>query len=98
MNEPAAAFSETMAVLCADQMQRWDQGDPVQVEHYLQRFPHLHGNQDAILDLLYQEIYLRQLYDSPLGRAEYEQRFPQLAEEISRLLEIHQAIDESWFP
>jgi len=95
MNEPAAAFSETMAVLCADQMQRWDQGDPVQVEHYLQRFPHLHGNQDAILDLLYQEIYLRQLYDSPLGRAEYEQRFPQLAEEISRLLEIHQAIDES---
>ena len=45
MADLAAPFSETMAVLCADQMQRWDQGDEVQVEHYLHRFPQLHGNQ-----------------------------------------------------
>jgi CRP-like cAMP-binding protein len=88
-------FSETMAVLCADQIQRWDQGDEVQVEHYLHRFPQLHSNPDAILDLLYQEIYLRQLHQQPLGVEEYQQRFPQLADEISRLLEIHLAIDES---
>ena len=95
MADPAAPFSETMAVLCADQMQRWDQGDEVQVEHYLHRFPQLHSNQDAILDLLYQEIYLRQLHDRPLAVEDYKQRFPDLFDEISRLMEIHVAIDES---
>jgi len=95
MADSTAPFSETMAVLCADQMQRWDQGDEVQVEHYLYRFPQLHGNQDAILDLLYQEIYLRQLHDRPLAVEDYKQRFPELIGEIGRLMEVHLAIDES---
>jgi CRP-like cAMP-binding protein len=88
-------FSETMAVLCADQMQCWETGDHVQAEHYLQRFPELHNNRDAILDLLYQEIYLRQLYDDPLGEEELVERFPYLADDITTLLEIHAAIDQS---
>ena len=41
MADLATPFSETMAVLCADLMQRWDEGDQVQVEHYLHRFPQL---------------------------------------------------------
>jgi CRP-like cAMP-binding protein len=95
MADSGEPVSEFMAVLCADQMQSWERGDPVRVEHYLQQYPNLASDQAVLLDLIYQEIYLCQLYGEAIDEAKLRDRFPQLAADISLLLEIHIAIDES---
>ena len=93
MADSGEPVSEFMAVLCADQMQSWERGDPVRVEHYLQQYPDLASDQAVLLDLIYQEIYLCQLYGEAIDEATLRHRFPQLAADISLLLEIHTAID-----
>lgn len=48
------------AVLRADQRQRWEAGDHVRVETYLQQHSLIRGRPDAAVDLIYAEYLLRE--------------------------------------
>jgi serine/threonine protein kinase/predicted Zn-dependent protease len=77
-----------------DQRRRWQSGERVRVEAYLNEIPTLAGKSELVLDLIYNEIVLREECGEGPQFAEYEQRFPALAGEIRRLFEVHRALKE----
>jgi hypothetical protein len=52
--------SDQATLLRFDQRQRWQKGERVQVEAYLQEQPTLQDDSEAVLDLIYNEIVLRE--------------------------------------
>src|SRR5688500_4623531 len=74
------------------QSQAWQRGDRVGVEALLARHPHLAGDDNAVLDLIYNEVLLReQAGDSP-ALDDYLPRFPRLAAELRLQFEVDQAL------
>ena len=63
----------------ADQRRRCRHGEPFQAESYLERHPALRNHSEAILDLIYQEMVLRESRGETPALAEYLERFPALA-------------------
>jgi serine/threonine-protein kinase len=86
MSEPA------LARLIANQRARWAVGDRVLVETYVQQNPTLMTDNDALLDLIYNEVYLREQSGETPQRDEYIRRFPHLARPIGDQFDVHQAI------
>jgi WD40 repeat protein/tRNA A-37 threonylcarbamoyl transferase component Bud32 len=82
--------AELAEVLAADQAERWHRGERIPAEQYLQQYPALRTDEDAVCDVVYGEFLLRaELGESPdLG--EYEKRFPAQAEALRRLHEYDQ--------
>src|SRR4051794_22516229 len=60
-----------------DQRARWQAGDVVWVESYLQEYPSLSERPDDVLELIYQELALRQEGGQGPQLAEYLTRFGQ---------------------
>jgi serine/threonine protein kinase/tetratricopeptide (TPR) repeat protein len=81
--------------LCLDQRQRWRRGERVLVEAYLADQPAAPADPDVILDLIYNEIVLREAGGEDPQLDEYLARFPHLATELRRQFEIHGAIQEN---
>jgi serine/threonine protein kinase/Flp pilus assembly protein TadD len=88
MSEP-----EPVAALCAEQRRRWQQGDRIPVEAYLERRPALRQRPEAVLDLIYNEVVVREEHADRPRLEEYLKRFPELADELRRQFEVHQAIE-----
>jgi serine/threonine protein kinase len=63
------------------------------VETYLQQYPDLAADIEAALDLIGNELLLRQELGEPPPLAEYLKRFPQWAADIQILFEVERAID-----
>jgi tetratricopeptide (TPR) repeat protein len=82
--------SDLIDLLRADQQQRWGQGERVPVEVYLQRYPAIAGDVEAVLDLIYGEALLREGLGETDLLADYLRRFPQLAEALRRQFALHQ--------
>ncbi len=80
----------TLAELLAYQRERWPRGERVLVETYLQLHPYL--DREAALDLIYNEIFLREQQGEAAPPEEYLQRFPQWADDLQLQFEVHQAI------
>ena len=79
-----------LAVLRADMSLRWETGDKVGVEWYLDRYSDL--GEDTLVALIYEEFCLREEeQDNPVP-AEYLSRFPQVAEALGRVLDIHELV------
>lgn len=75
--------------LRADQSDRWQKGERVQVEHYLAQYPGLLSDGEALLDLIHAEILLReQLGDTP-RLEEYIDRFPAQARQLQEQWKLH---------
>ena len=70
-----------MSGLHADQVGRWATGDKVLVEEYLVRYPGLQGAPEAVLDLIEQEVVLRERAGEVPHPDEYTARFPNLEKE-----------------
>jgi serine/threonine protein kinase len=79
-------------VLLADQRRRWQAGERWTVEAYLAQNPALAGQADGVLDLIYQEVFLREQHGEPAGLEEYLGRFPQYALDLRLQFEVHEAI------
>src|SRR5262245_1213029 len=80
-----------LALLLAYQRRAWRQGDRVPVETYLAQHPGLAANAEAVLDLIYQEVLLReQAGDSP-RLEEYLRRFPHLGPQLELQFEVEGA-------
>jgi tetratricopeptide (TPR) repeat protein/tRNA A-37 threonylcarbamoyl transferase component Bud32 len=70
----------------------WRRGESVPVEAYLAQHPQLRGDAQAILDLIYHEIVLREEAGESPQLEEYQRRFPELAAELKLQFELERAI------
>ena len=86
--------STPLALLQTDQRQRWQRGERVLVETYLEQRPDLGADPDSLLDLIYNEIVLREEAGVSPRFPEYRQRFPHLEQEIRLLFEVHEVLEE----
>jgi serine/threonine protein kinase len=78
-----------------DLRQRWQAGERIFVERYLRQDPTLSADSEGVLDLIYQEILLRQERGEKPTLPEYVKRFPRLGNELRLQFEVHQVLEES---
>jgi serine/threonine-protein kinase len=91
MAEPSLAVS-SMETLRLDQRERWLKGERVLAETYLHDHENLQHDELQALELIYQEVMLREELGESPGLAEYQTRFPQFAAQLQALFEVHQVI------
>src|SRR5262249_36863604 len=89
---PAEPKRPLLGLLLADQRQRWRGGDPGPGGAYPEGHPELGADTAVILDLIYQEILLRQERGEAPQAEEYQRRFPQWAEELALQLAVDRAL------
>jgi serine/threonine protein kinase/tetratricopeptide (TPR) repeat protein len=87
--------SGLVMALRLDQRRRWEQGEHVRVETYLEEQPGLRDDPDALLDLIYGEVVLREEYGGQPRLTEYLERFPHLAGPLRLQFEVHEALEDS---
>jgi serine/threonine-protein kinase len=68
--------------LLDEQQRRWRHGERPRVEDFLDRQPELRRRPEAVLDLIAQEVVLRQQAGEAASLAEYQGRFPHLVEQL----------------
>ena len=73
---PGADVSGRLTALLSEQEARWQRGEAAPVEACLDRQPWLPGDSEAVLQLLLQEVLLRQERGETPELAEYQRRFP----------------------
>jgi serine/threonine protein kinase len=91
---PAAAASYVLPLL-DEQRRRWRQGERVLIEAYLDREPALRNNVESLLDLVYNEVILRELDGETPRLEEYLERFPTIAAQLRLQFEVDQALQAS---
>jgi len=74
------------------QRESWRQGKARSVEQLLQSYPHL-NHEEAILDLIYSEMLLRQQAGLHPTLQEYRERFPALEEPLRVLFEVEATLN-----
>lgn len=79
--------------LRSEQAHGWKTGKRVLVEDYLAEHPFLLKDRDAVLDLIYSEILLREEAGELVRLEEYLERFPQHSESIEKQMVLHQALE-----
>jgi tetratricopeptide (TPR) repeat protein len=89
------ANSERVRALRCDQRRRWQEGERIRVEAYLEQQPDLRSDSEGILDLIYNEIVLREEHSESPGLDDYLARFPQFAAQLRLQFEVHEALEES---
>jgi formylglycine-generating enzyme required for sulfatase activity len=85
----AAALAQLIE---ADQERRWAAGDRVAVEEYLQRYPQLRDQPQAVVALLFHEFRLRQQAGEQPQFNEFAARFPELAGPLRTLLGLNASL------
>jgi serine/threonine protein kinase len=86
------SLAQVAAVLAVDQRERWQQGERIPAEVYLQQVPPLQADVEKALELVYGEFLLREELGEKPALAEYLQRFPQYAERLRQQLDLHRAL------
>jgi serine/threonine-protein kinase len=86
---------QVAAVLRVDQRQRWQAGQRVPVEDYLQAHPAVEADSEAALDLIFSEFLLREQRGERPDVVEYVKRFPRHAPALRDQAELHQALQEN---
>jgi eukaryotic-like serine/threonine-protein kinase len=77
-----------LAQLLDEQRRRWRQGERVLVENILTRLPALRADRAIVLDLIYNEIVLREQDGERARQEEYLRRFPHLSQELTLQFEV----------
>jgi WD40 repeat protein len=84
--------AQTAAVLRVDQRQRWQAGERIPAENYLDRYPCVRDCPEYALDLIFNEFLLRERLGERPGLDEFLGRFPGFAEPFQAQLRLHQAL------
>jgi serine/threonine-protein kinase len=85
--------SGQVTALRCDQRRRWQQGERILVESYLEQQPTLQADPEGLLDLIYNEMVLREEHGDSPRLEEYLQRFPQFATQLRLQFQVHQALE-----
>jgi serine/threonine protein kinase len=88
---PAKEVDALLELVLKHQVQSWRRGKRAWVEEYLTEQPPLRTNQ-SVLDLICNEVLLREEIGEAPRLDEYLQRFPELASEIRLQFEVEEAI------
>jgi serine/threonine protein kinase/predicted Zn-dependent protease len=88
----ANAGSITLGSLLQSQNRYWREGRQVLVEEYLRNAPSLRSDSEKLLDLVYNEIRLREELGETPELDEYRRRFPEVATELAVQFEVHRAL------
>ena len=89
MAEPALP---DLCSLLSDQRRRSALGEPFRAESYCQTYPALRDDVEGLLDLIYNEVVLREERGETPALDEYVARFPELAGPLGDVFEVHRAI------
>jgi serine/threonine-protein kinase len=89
---PVQPSDSVLALIMADQQERWGRGERPFVETYFEKWPMMRADEDKALDLIYHEHLLREQCGEAPDPAEYQARFPQWGEALRLLFEVHQAM------
>ncbi len=87
MSEPAPLVDVLLA-----QREAWKRGERPPVEDLLRRHAHLAGDDNAVLDLIYNEVVLRESAGQRPELDEYLRRFPRLEADLRAQFEVDQAL------
>jgi serine/threonine-protein kinase len=84
-----------LALVMAYQRRAWRRGERTRVEAYLAQQPMLREDAEAVLDLIYQEVMLREQAGESPRLEEYTSRFPHLAPQLALQFELEEAFGQS---
>jgi hypothetical protein len=84
--------ADLAAVLRVDQRQRWQNGERVPAESYLERHPGVRADGEAVVDLIFNEFLLREQLGERPNAAEFLRRFPDCADVLGPQIELHRAL------
>ena len=88
-----------LALLRNDQRQRWQQGQRLLVETYLEQEPRPRQDPEAVLDLMYNEVLLREEHgDARRGGRVRAALPPQFADKIERQFALHGLLEGDSLP
>jgi WD40 repeat protein len=87
------SLPELVESLSVEQQESRRKGDPVLVETYFERHPRLLADPISALQLVYNEVLLRQSAGETPRLEEYLRRLPQFADQLTPLFEVHHAIE-----
>src|SRR5262245_49580838 len=82
----------SLVELLVEQRQAWQRGRRVPVEEIVGRCPHLRDNAEAVLDLIYNEIVLREQAGEKPRLEEYVARFPHLSDQLNVQFELEDGL------
>lgn len=84
------ASEELLRGLRLDQNNRWQLGQPVAVERYFEAFPVVTHDPDSMIVLIFGEAMVRLQIGEEPALADYQKRFPDLAERLAHLFQLRQ--------
>jgi len=91
-NSSASALADCLAEELAG---RWRAGERPTVEEYLARFPELSRQPGPALELIYEELCLRQEHGVSLDASDFVCRFPQWRDQLRVMVECHRVLERS---
>lgn len=83
--------TDNVEPLAIELRQRWDNGERVLVEE-LTRFDKVKKHDEALLDLIYHEVLVREEHGESSSASAFIVRFPQQADALRRLFDVHAAM------
>ncbi len=86
---------ELVAVLRIDQQERWQLGEQVPAEGYLDAFPALEDAPEKAVELIYCEFLLREAGGATVALEPFLDRFPAHADRLRQQVELHWALESS---
>jgi WD40 repeat protein/serine/threonine protein kinase len=90
--------TQIAAVLLIDQRERWQDGERVPAETYLELYPGLRADAEFVVEVAYGEFLLREeLGESPEAN-DYFRRFPQHADRLRLQIDLHRAVQTNQTP
>jgi serine/threonine protein kinase/Tfp pilus assembly protein PilF len=78
--------------LAEDMVERWHKGERPLTEHFLEQCPSLRENSEAVLELIAEELALREEFREPVSIATLNERFPLWPSQIRALVECQRAL------
>jgi tRNA A-37 threonylcarbamoyl transferase component Bud32/tetratricopeptide (TPR) repeat protein len=84
--------NEVRDALLVEQQACWQRGERVLVEAWLEQRPELRNDTEAVLQLILHEVHLRQERGETPELAEYQRRFPHLAEPLAIQFEFERVL------
>src|SRR4051812_24469576 len=91
-------LEDLLAVVRVDQRRRWLAGERVAVAAYARDFPAVACDPEAVFELVYHELLIREEVGERPDADEYASAYPDLAGRLRMQLEVHDAfaLDEGW--
>jgi WD40 repeat protein/tRNA A-37 threonylcarbamoyl transferase component Bud32 len=80
------------ALVKVELARRWGMGERPLLDDYLAKYPRLRADHEILLDLVHNEIVLRELHGETPGLADYQQRFPELSDRLPEEFQIHRKL------